>query len=77
MKTAKLSLQGANCPSCVYTIEHMGRKIQGVNYVRVDVNDAEIEVMYEGNPGSLERIREIVSKIGYDASILWDSVSNA
>jgi hypothetical protein len=31
-------------------------------------------VEYEGNPGSLERIVEIVHRLGYDAKIRWESV---
>ncbi len=76
MKTAQLNLEGAHCASCVYTIEHAGRKVQGVDDVSVDVNDSTITVRYEGNPGSLERISQIVKTIGYNAEINWDSVAN-
>ena len=75
MKQAILHLEGANCPSCVYTIEHMGRKVEGVDEVYVDVNSGEIQVNYQGNPGTLERISQIVKTLGYQASIQWDSVS--
>jgi hypothetical protein len=36
----------------------------------------EIHVSYGGNPGSLERIREIVASLGYRAEIRWDSLSS-
>lgn len=65
---------GANCPSCVFTIEHLGRKVQGVSDVKVDTALLAIRVEYEGNPGSLERIAEIVRRLGYTADIQWDSV---
>ena len=76
-KQAKLKLEGANCASCVFTIEHAGRKVQGIGDVAVDVNKGEISVTYGGNAGSLEKIKEIVHKLGYDAEILWDTVSDA
>lgn len=75
MKKAIIDLKGASCASCAYTIEHLGRKIQGVRDVRVDTGNHQIQVEYEGNPGSLERIVEIVKRIGYNASIRWGSIS--
>jgi copper chaperone CopZ len=74
LKKAVLDLRGASCPSCVYTIEHLGRKVEGVQEVFVDAGKSEIHVRYGGNPGSLERIKQIVSSIGYEAKIRWDSV---
>jgi len=66
-KTAILDLQGAHCASCVYTIEHAGRKVKGVH--EVSVRAGEIEVVYEGDPASLEGIVAIVRTIGYQARI--------
>jgi cation transport ATPase len=76
-KRAIVSLKGADCPSCVYTIEHTGRKVEGVLDIAVSAIDHRVYVTYEGNPGSLERIAEIVRHIGYDAEIQWDSISSA
>jgi copper chaperone CopZ len=73
-KSAILDLDGAHCASCAYAIEHLGRKIQGVKDIAVDAAQKEIRVEYEGNPGSLERIVEIVHRLGYDAKIRWESV---
>jgi Cu2+-exporting ATPase len=74
-KTAILDVNGANCASCVYAIEHLGRKIQGVSDIQVDAARQEIRVQYSGNPGSLERIAEVVRRLGYDAKVRWESVS--
>ena len=75
LKNAILDLKGAHCASCAYTIEHVGRKVQGIRDIRVVTDKQEIHVSYEGNPGSLERIVEIVKHLGYSASIRWDSIS--
>jgi copper chaperone CopZ len=75
MSRAILDLKGASCASCAFTIEHLGRKIGGVRDVQVNAGNQQIHVEYEGNPGSLERIVEIVKRIGYSASIRWDSMS--
>jgi copper chaperone CopZ len=72
-QTAILDLQGAHCASCVYAIEHAfghaGRKVAGVHEVSVNAGKQEIEVTYEGNPASLDRIVEIVKTIGYQARV--------
>jgi cation transport ATPase len=75
-KIAILDLKGANCASCSYTIEHLGRKVEGVRDVRVIPGKAEVHVEYGGNPGSLEKITEIVRRIGYNATIRWDSITD-
>lgn len=75
MKRAILDVEGANCPSCVYAIEHFGRKVEGVSSIRVDPAAQEIHVEYAGHIGSLERITEIVRQLGYEAQIRWDSIA--
>jgi len=72
-KTAVLDVDGANCPSCAYTIEHLGRKVQGVSEIKVDTVSRQVHVRYGGNPGSLERIAEIVRLLGYQAAIRRDN----
>ncbi len=69
IKTAILDLEGAQCASCIYAIEHLGRKVAGVKTIRVAAPQKEIRVEYEGGPESLEAIAGIVRGIGYEASI--------
>jgi copper chaperone CopZ len=73
-KSAILDVNGANCASCVYAIEHLGRKVEGVSDIRVEPSSREIHVRYAGNPGSLERIAELVRRLGYDAKVRWESI---
>lgn len=73
-KSAILELNGATCASCVYAIEHLGRKVDGITDIEVNAALKEIRVAYRGNPGSLERIAQIVHRLGYEARIRWDSV---
>ena len=74
-RSAIIDLKGARCASCAYTIEHLGRKVQGIEDIRVVSDKGEIHVRYGGNPGSLEKIVEIVNLIGYSAAIRWESVA--
>jgi len=65
--TAVLDVNGARCASCSFAIEHMGRKVPGVEEVRVYPDSQEIHVRYSGDPEALGQIIRIVSRLGYEA----------
>lgn len=67
LKTEVLEVNGARCASCVYAIEHMGRKVPGVREVRVDPASQEIRVTYSGDEAALDGIIQIVARLGYEA----------
>lgn len=69
LKAAELDMGQAGCPSCAYTVEHLGRKIPGVREVRVDLATHRIRVRYEGVEDVPERIRQILVRIGHDAVV--------
>ena len=69
LKSATMDLKGANCASCVYTIEHLGRKIKGIEDILVDPVRHEIRINYDGNPESLEKITDIIHRLGYSAAV--------
>jgi len=75
LKRAVIDVDGAHCASCAFTIEHLGRKVDGVKDIRVVTGNGEIHVSFEGNTGSLERIVQIVKHLGYEASIRWNSIT--
>jgi copper chaperone CopZ len=69
-----LQLQGANCASCAYSIEHIGRKLKGVDEVKVDAASETVTVDFsEGDhqfqQQALHKIIEVVRKLGYEATI--------
>ena len=65
-----LALEGAHCASCVYTIEHAGRKIKGINDVRVLAGEHRVIVEYQGSESVLDKIADIVRRIGHDATVV-------
>ena len=67
-KRAVLELEGATCMSCVFTIEHMGRKMDEVKDIYVDVGAHRIIVEYDGEDDVIERITGIVGRLGYKAT---------
>jgi copper chaperone CopZ len=69
LRQGVLDVDGAQCPSCAFTIEKLGRRVPGVSEVRLDVARHEIRVDYDGSPGTLERIAGIVDNLGYSATV--------
>jgi copper chaperone CopZ len=65
-----LDLNGAHCSSCAYTIEHLGRKIKGIEDVRVRTDEQKAYVDYSGSETVLDEIAGIVNKIGYSATVV-------
>ena len=68
-KKGILSLDGAHCASCAYTIEHVGRKIKGISDIRVYSGEQRIHVEYDGSPDVLDKVAGIVKNIGYSATV--------
>ncbi len=68
-KKALLKLHGAHCTSCAITIEHVGKKIDGIHDIFVDRGSGTIQVDYDGEKQALSSVINIVQRIGYDADI--------
>ena len=68
-KKAILDLEGANCTSCAITIEHLGRKMNGISDIFVDRATNTIQVEYDGNEELLTKICDLVDRIGYHAEV--------
>ncbi|TVR89224.1 MAG: heavy-metal-associated domain-containing protein [Spirochaetaceae bacterium] len=66
---AALDLTGATCTSCVIAIEHLGKRIKGISDIYVDRQTKSIQIEYDGNRQSLEKIQEFIRRIGYEATI--------
>lgn len=68
-KKAVLDLVGATCTSCAITIEHVGRKVNGISDIFVDRGTSTIQIEYDGNTEALDKICDLVDRIGYEARI--------
>lgn len=68
-KKAVLDLIGATCTSCAITIEHVGRKVDGIKDIFVDRGTSTIQIEYDGNTEALDQIVNLVDRIGYEAKI--------
>ena len=67
-----MQLQGATCTSCSIGIEHMARRIKGVEHIEVDRGSGEILMEYDGNTATVEKIQGFVRAIGYEATLRSD-----
>ena len=67
MTRATFDLIGATCTSCSIGIEHMGRRIKGVDDIWVDRQESTIYMDFDGNPATVDKITEFVKAIGYEA----------
>jgi copper chaperone CopZ len=70
MERATFDLIGATCTSCSIGIEHMGRRIKGVEDIWVDRQTAQIYMDFDGNPATVDKVINFVQAIGYDANLV-------
>jgi cation transport ATPase len=69
VKEAILDVAGADCVTCVHAIEHGGAKIEGVKDIRVDAAKHEIRVVYDDGVEVPRKIEDLVSRLGYKATL--------
>lgn len=74
MKTegkAVFNVGSAGCFSCKLAIEHAGRRIAGIEQIDFDITTHRISVVYDTDKQeALDQLKEIVRKIGYEATLL-------
>lgn len=76
MQTDSITMEmlGFGCPSCVYTIEKMGRKVPGIKTIDVNLGNQRIRIEHTGERAEIVRhITEIVHRIGHDVRELPDA----
>ncbi len=64
---AVLRTDGLQCATCVYALERLGRKIRGVEDLRVDAASGTIHLTYNGESRVIDEIRELVRRLGHSA----------
>jgi copper chaperone CopZ len=75
--TFSMEMMGFGCPSCVYTIEKLGRKIPDVESVSVSMADQRIQVTHNGDQTEIaQQLASIVNRIGHEVREIPDSASS-
>lgn len=66
MQNVTLNVQGMSCGHCVKAIEGSVGELEGVNQVSVKLDEALVDVSFNENQISLEKIKETIEDQGYD-----------
>jgi copper chaperone CopZ len=69
LKKGILKIKGSFCGNCTYAIEKAARKLENVEDIVVNVGLRTITVTYEGDDSTLDKVVEIVDKLGHSSEI--------
>ncbi|MDQ0860894.1 copper chaperone CopZ [Bacillus sp. V2I10] len=66
MENVKLNVSGMSCGHCVKSIEGSVGKLEGVSEVKVHLEDGKVDVAFNQEKVSLDKIKETIDDQGYD-----------
>ncbi|PWA07537.1 heavy metal transport/detoxification protein [Pueribacillus theae] len=66
MQHTTLNVQGMSCGHCVNSIEGNVGKLNGVQSVKVNLEEGKVDVTFDSDAVSLERIKEEIEDQGYE-----------
>lgn len=66
MKNLTLEVQGMSCGHCVNAVEGSVGKLAGVEQVKVNLADAQVNVAFDESQVSIDTIKETIEDQGYD-----------
>lgn len=66
MENVKLNVSGMSCGHCVKSVEGSVGKLEGVNEVKVHLEDGKVDVAFNPEKVSLDKIKETIDDQGYD-----------
>ena len=66
MEEITLQVQGMSCGHCVNSIEGSVANLNGVKSVKVHLDSSTVDVEYDSNTVSLEKIKTEIEEQGYD-----------
>ncbi|MEH7417592.1 copper chaperone CopZ [Neobacillus drentensis] len=66
MEHVTLNVSGMSCGHCVKAVEGSVGELQGVKKVSVDLSNGKVDVEFDTNLVSLDKIKETIDDQGYD-----------
>ncbi|GGA22748.1 MULTISPECIES: copper chaperone CopZ [Psychrobacillus] len=66
MKNITLEVQGMSCGHCVNAVEGSVGQLAGVEQVKVNLADAQVEVAFDESQVTLDTIKETIEDQGYE-----------
>ncbi len=68
MEKVTLNVQGMSCGHCVKAVEGSVGALNGVSSVKVDLKAAKVDVEFNQQEVSLDKIKETIDDQGYDVN---------
>ncbi|WP_438351884.1 copper chaperone CopZ [Paenibacillus sp. FA6] len=66
MQNVTLNVQGMSCGHCVNSIEGKVGQLAGVEQVKVNLADAQVDIAFDEAQVTLVQIKETIEEQGYD-----------
>ena len=66
MEKVTLNVQGMSCGHCVKAVEGSVGALKGISSVKVDLKSAKVDVEFNTQEVSLDKIKETIDDQGYD-----------
>ncbi|MCM3566643.1 copper chaperone CopZ [Neobacillus mesonae] len=66
MEKVTLNVQGMSCNHCVKAVEGSVGSLEGVNTVKVNLKEEAVDVEFNPEKVSLDKIKETIDDQGYD-----------
>lgn len=66
MEKVTLNVQGMSCGHCVKAVEGSVGALSGVSSVKVDLKAATVDVEYNAQEVTIDKIKETIDDQGYD-----------
>ncbi|WP_040980563.1 MULTISPECIES: copper chaperone CopZ [Oceanobacillus] len=68
MENVTLNVQGMSCGHCISSIEGNVGELNGVESVKVHLQDGKVDVSFNPKQVELKDIREVIEEQGYDVA---------
>ncbi|CAH0344272.1 copper chaperone CopZ [Bacillus sp. CECT 9360] len=66
MENVTLNVSGMTCGHCVKAVEGSVGKLEGVENVKVDLENGKVDVKFNANVATLDKIKETIDDQGYE-----------
>jgi len=68
MEQSTLTVEGMTCRNCASTVEKSVEKLDGVNHVKVDLDNGNVDVEYNPSSVNLSEIKSAIEDSGYEVA---------
>ncbi|RFU66127.1 copper chaperone CopZ [Bacillus sp. V59.32b] len=66
MENVTLNVSGMTCGHCVKAVEGSVGKLEGVENVKVDLENGKVDVKFNANVATIDKIKETIDDQGYE-----------